>query len=190
MVALNDREKRLATITGLIALIGVLYIGFKMYTNSVIGTESDTPQFEDLYTKINNVESQKEKNLAYRKRIGNLNGRFVSSDEMYQVLYVLEQVAGKSGVSLKRQDPQINQRARPLPRLDINMALEGKFENLIKFLDNLRKADFVVMPVSLKTSLREKDKPELSIQMTVMTYLLDAERKEQITNISIARGEQ
>ena len=84
MVALNDREKRLATITGLIALIGVLYIGFKMYTNSVIGTESDTPQFEDLYTKINNVESQKEKNLAYRKRIGNLNGRFVSSDEMYQ----------------------------------------------------------------------------------------------------------
>lgn len=194
---MNEREKKLLLITVIIGSIGSLYIiyGLLSETEAPVNMPSmHVEHFNDLYTKIDSVEDQKEQNLVHRKRLGNEKGQFVTERERLLIMQEIEQVAGRSGIKIKGYDPQLNTRAKPMSKMDIQITAECQFDQLIKFLDNLRKSQYIIQPSNMKMALKDKNKPELNVSMTLSALLLDSQHALPSGRISpintIARGGQ
>ncbi len=178
MGSLSNRDKRLLIITLVILVIGVIYIGSKLMSNgaqdTVVSAETEK-RFEDLFDKMANVEEQKSQNLLLRKKIGNERGKFVSEKEISKFLAEIESVGGRSGVTISGYSPSVNRRSRPLASLEVKVNFQCQFNNLVQFLNNVREANLLMQPSTLKVSLKDKNKPDLEGQVTLITYLLNAQ---------------
>ncbi|MDX9755537.1 MAG: type 4a pilus biogenesis protein PilO [bacterium] len=189
---ISEREKRLLMITAVIAVVGILAIGWGLFSkqSSAPVSEGTAMRLDDLFEKIDNVESQKERNLVYKKRVGNLEGSFVSSNEITPLLAELEQLSGRNGVRIKGYTPNLNNRAQPLARLEIRIACECPFDKLVQFLDAVQKAKYYLQPSTIKASLVDKNRPDLDVQITLFTYLLDQQNAPNAPTTLVTRGEE
>ncbi len=177
VMSFSEREQRLLKITAILGALFILFMGWNLLfnqTGDAALSEDTAVHFEDLFAQMQNIETQKVRNHMLRKKLGNKEGHFASEKEIIQLIAEIEKVAGSSGVKMKNWDPNTNKRAKPLPRLDIRVTLECKFEQLIKFLDNIRNAKYICQPTSLRTKLKDPKKPDLDVTMTLTTYLLNA----------------
>ncbi len=172
---LSSREQKLFIATAAAAIIGGLYIGGSLLLSSGPGTEvseATASRFEDVLQKIDSIDQQKTNNGNLKKRLGNESGKFVDENGVSKITSQLYQTAGQSGVQLKVVSPNINQRAKPYPSVDVRMSFECQFNQLIQFLTHLKKADIILQPQSMKMQLQDPNQPKLDVQMTVTTYLL------------------
>ncbi len=188
---LSEREKKLGIATLIALVIGLTAIGYKLIKDSMMDSpisESTAIHFEDLFEKIHSVEEQKKQNNVYRKQIGNETGTFADENSMSQLFAELSQVGQKSQFKIKSMDPNLNARANPLPKMDIRISAECKFEDLIQFLDNLRSAKYLMQPTNIRMSLKDKNRPDLQVQMTVSTYLLDVKSSALPPNALVRPG--
>lgn len=173
MASLSAREKRLTLITVCIAAVGVIYILMNMTSGSDIEVSAATAdRFDALFEQMATVEEQKAINLNWRKKIGNITGRFISEKDVGQLYAEIEKVAGQSGVQVKNYSSTINKRANPLPQLEANLTLECRFDQLIQLLDNFKKSEILLQPSNLRASLKDQNQPNLQVQLKLTTYLL------------------
>ncbi|MDP8245547.1 MAG: GspMb/PilO family protein [Candidatus Hinthialibacter antarcticus] len=174
MASLSKREKRMALITGCIAVIGVAYILMNVMSSNDMEVSSATAdRFDTLFEQMATVEDQKAKNMNWRKKIGNETGRFISEKDVSQLYAEIEKVAGQSGVQVKNYSSTINKRAKPLPQLEANLSLECQYPQLIQLLDNFSKSEILLQPSNLKASLKDANQPNLQVQLKLTTYLLN-----------------
>lgn len=176
-MSMTEREKHLALATLVVAIIGVSFMAWKVLSNQVADTavsEATAERFEDLFAKIKNVETQKNRNQLLRKKLGSKTGGFISEDDVLQLVAELEQVAGSSGVQIKNWDPNINKRAKPLAQLDVKISLECQFSQLIQFLNAIRGAKYICQPTAMRVKLKDQKQPNLEVSLTLSTYLLNA----------------
>ncbi|MGC9327337.1 MAG: type 4a pilus biogenesis protein PilO, partial [Candidatus Hinthialibacter sp.] len=127
-----------------------------------------------LFVKIKNVETQKSRNQLLRQKLGSMDGEFIGENEVLALVAELEQTAGSSGVQIKNWDPNINKRAKPFAQLDLKISLECQFEQLIQFLNAVRRAKYICQPTALRVKLKDQKQPNLDVSLTLSTYLLDA----------------
>lgn len=189
-MALSAREQRLLRITIFIGVIGVLFIGWKLISSNLSSSDvsvATQDQFKEILADIENVEEQKQRNLLLKNKLGNENAQFIKANEILKFVAELEKVAGQSGMQIKSYSYNENKRTKPVPRLDVRLTIQGQFEKLITFLDNLRQAEILCQPSRLRCSLMDKNRPDLDIQITVSTFLIDASSQTRSPSI-IARG--
>ncbi len=188
-MSLSEREQRLAKITAIAAAIGILFMGWGVFFNQADDSalsENTAVHFSELFAQMKDIDTQKVRNNIMRKKLGNKEGNFASENEIIQLIAEIEQVAGRCGVKIKNWDPNTNKRAKPLPRLDIRVSLECQFEQLVKFLDSIRNAKYICQPTSLRSKLKDPQKPDLDVTMTLTTYLLNAQ-PEPVTPSALAQ---
>lgn len=178
--SLSDRDKRLLLITLVVFVIGIGYIGLTLLSRRVETapvSEATSRRFEDLFAKMSNVEALKSRNAILRKKIGNEEGAFVNVKEVSKLIDTLVQLGGQSGVRIKGYNPTINERSRPFASLELKVSLEGPFEQVISFLDNVRKAKYILLPTNIKAGLKDANNPDLEVQVTLLTYLMGVQPK-------------
>lgn len=183
--SLSSREQKLVVATAVVAVVCGLYIGIQTLLSTDTGTEiSDAAasQFHDVLEKIDNIDKQKSVNFNLKKRLGNGKGFFVTDKETSRVVSEIEKVAGQSGVQLKGQSPTTNKRAKPFPSVDVRMSMECEFPQLITFFSNLKKAEIVLQPSSLKVQLKDPNQNKLEVQLTVTSYFLNLQPKRSATS--------
>jgi Tfp pilus assembly protein PilO len=191
-MAMSQREKQLFMITISVAAIFIASMGWRYLSDSMSSTNvsaNTINRFEDLFITIQDVDVQKGKNRKIKERLGNPNGEFIGVDEITQFLAEIDNVGKQSGVKVKNFDPDIDTKKKPLQQLTLKLSLEGRFDKLITFLQNLKKAKYFNQPIAIKTSLKSKDKPELDIAMTLVTYLMDSKPKPKSPGRIIVKGE-
>lgn len=189
-MALSKREQNLLLVTAAVAVIGFASIGWGLLSRDT-GSEvssATAERFEELFAKMGNVDTQKNRNLLLRKKIGNMEGTFAGEKDVSILIAELEKTAQQSGIQIKNWSPSVNSRAKPFAQLDIKITIECKFDQLIKFLDNVRTAKYLLQPTSIKASLKDKNKPELDVAMTLGTYLLDAKPPKTEPTKAIVRN--
>ncbi len=177
MVSLNEREKKLLMITIVAAVLGFTFIVPKLITQQIESnpvSEVTAERFENLFQHMANIEDQKKKNLQFRKRIGNISGEFINEKDVSKLISEIGEVAQKSNIKIKGYYPSINTRSKPLPKLEMKLPVECRFEHFIRFLDEIRKAEILLQPSSFRVSLKNQNNPQLDVQITVFTYLLDS----------------
>lgn len=173
-LGLSSREQKLTIATAVVAVVCGLYIGGVMLLSSDAGTEvseATASRFQDVLEKIDSIEEQKSTNKNLKKRLGNNNANF-SSGDMGEIFNELYQIAGQSGVQLKGTSQNTNMKAKPFPSVDIRIALECPYQQLIQFLAKLKSAGIILQPSSMKIQLKDPNQPKLDVQMTVTTYLI------------------
>jgi Tfp pilus assembly protein PilO len=192
-MALTDREKRLVQITLIAAVIGCLLIGYRVISNSLSDTsvsDETANRLETLFVKMNNVDDQKNRNMIIKNNLGNPHGEMVSSSELLKVMTELEELSQRSQVKITTYTPNINTRSKPLAKLEIKLSMECKFEQLIKFLSELKRGKYILQPATIKTSLKDRNKPDLEVQMTVLTYLVDSKPLGKTATSLVTKGSQ
>lgn len=171
---LSSREQKLVIATVVVAIVGGLYIGGVMLLSSDSGTEvsdATASRFQDVLVKIDSIDQQKTTNSNLKKRLGNQKAMF-SSGDMGEIFNELYQIAGQSGVQLKGTSQNTNTKAKPFPNVDVRIALECQYPQLIQFFAKLKAAGILLQPSSMKIQLKDPNQPNLDVQMTVTTYLL------------------
>ncbi|HQH72943.1 MAG TPA: type 4a pilus biogenesis protein PilO [bacterium] len=177
-MAISEREKRLLIITLAIAVPGILYIAWSFLSqpDSSSGfSEATNERFEDLFAKIRNVESQKNRNRQLGTKLGNPAGTFIKESEVSKFMAEIEQIAGRSGLQIKSWSPSLNKRAKPIPTLELKVSITCPFDRLIAFLRNLRGAKYYSQPTSLKAGLKDPNQPDLDVSLTLTTYLIESQ---------------
>jgi len=190
-MAFSEREKQLGLITAVVAVVGVIYFGWHLLTAETANSEvssATAERFEELFVKMNNVDAQKNRNLLLRKKIGSMEGTFGGQKEVSNLIAEIEKVAGSSGVQIKNWSPNINTRSKPLASLEVKITLQCRFEQLITFLNNLRTAKYLFQPTAIKASLKDKNKPELDVAMTVVSYLIESKPAKVIPTQVVVRN--
>jgi len=190
-MAFSKREQRLAWITAAVAAAAVLmWSGKQIYSRISDSSVSNATQqqFLELFNMMEDVDAQKTRNLALRKKLGNEKGTFIQKNEAHKFVAALEQTAGMSGMQIKSYSYNENLRTRPMPRLDVKVTMQCQYEQLIQFLDNLRNCSIVCQVASIKSSLQDKNRPDLDVQLTVSTYLIDAKTQSASPAAAVARG--
>ena len=192
-MALSERDKQLLPIWLGIMGVVLLILGWRYFLSPADeGNISKTTaiQLESLFQKINSVEDQKSKNATLRKKLGNEQGAFIISSEKNKLLTELEQIGGQSGVQIKGYSPVENNRSKPLPSLEIKINFECQFEQLITFVTNIQKAKYILQISGVKVSLKDKNRPDLDVQMSLNTFLVDKKTTVQASTAPLAsRGE-
>lgn len=174
--ALSSREQKLVIATTTVAVLFGFYFGAQLFFASDPGTEvseATAARFQDVLEKIDNVDQQKTTNLNLKKRMGNNNGVFVSENELGKLFAELEKTAGQSGIQLKGTSQNTNTKAKPFPSVELRMNMECQFTQLIQFLTQLKSAGILLQPGSMKVQLKDPNQPNLDVQMTVVTFLLN-----------------
>ncbi|MBD3265624.1 hypothetical protein GF373_03055 [bacterium] len=192
-MALSEREQRLVKITAVIGFIGILAIGWGLINKQSSGSvsESTVMKLDSLFEKMDSLEEQKLKNRMLKKQLGSANREFIHVSDLTVLLAELEQVAQQSGgVKIKGYNTNIDNRSQPLSKLEIKINFESKFESLIKFLTKMREAKYILQPLSMRMSLKDKKRPDLEVQMELVTYLLDKKPKQNNPTALVSRGEQ
>ncbi|MBI1390851.1 MAG: type 4a pilus biogenesis protein PilO [bacterium] len=174
-MAMSEREKKLALATAVVMVVGLSYIGLKVMSSgdSVEVSAATAGRFQTLFDQMEDVENQKDKNQTLRKSIGNLQGKFISEKDISELYAEIEQLAGRSGVQVKNISNVTNRRAKPMPRLEANLSMECQFQQLIQFLDNLKTSKLMLQPLDVRAQLKDPNQPNLQIQLTLVTYLMD-----------------
>lgn len=174
-MAMTAREKNLALITAVVAVIGLAYIALNLAGGDDIDMSDETTgRFETLFDQMAALDSQKQTNQLLRKRLGGLEGRFITETEVGDLYAAIEKVAGQSGVQVNNYSSLVNRRAKPMPALEANLSIECQFMQLIQFIDNLKNADIAMTPTNLRASLKDPNQPNLQVQLTLSTYLMGA----------------
>ncbi|MEW6236739.1 MAG: type 4a pilus biogenesis protein PilO [Candidatus Omnitrophota bacterium] len=190
-MAFSKREKRLAWITFASAIAVILMWGGKLISSRISDSSVSSAtqqQFLELFAMMDNVDEQKTRNLALRNKLGNEKGTFIEKNEAHKFVAALEQTAGMSGMQIKSYSYNENMRTRPMPRLDVKLSMQCQYEQLIPFLDNLRNCSIVCQVTSIKSTLQDKNRPDLDVQLTVSTYLIDAKTQSASPAAAVARG--
>jgi Tfp pilus assembly protein PilO len=172
--ALSSREQKLVMATVSVAIIGGLYIGGVMLLSSDSSTEvseAAASRFQDVLEKIDSIDQQKTTNGNLKSRLGYSKANF-SSGDMGEIFNELYQIAGQSGVQLKGTSQNTNMKAKPFPSVDVRIALECPYQQLVQFLAKLKSAGILLQPSSMKVQLKDPNQPMLDVQMTVTTYIL------------------
>lgn len=187
--SLSPREQRLFVITLVIVGFGLLYIGYNLFSNIEDADLSASTQgrFVELFEKIHTVDDQKRRNANLRERLGNTQGEFISETQVGKLFVEIERLAGRHNVNVQNITTRINQRATPMPSLEVDLTMQCQFEQLIAFLDSLRSAQVVVQPASLRTSLSDPNQPNLQVQLKLKTFLIDS-RPASGSPLTITRG--
>lgn len=192
-MAISERERRLLLVTVLVAVPGVLYIAWSLLSQPGEASSEfsavTTERFEDLFAKIRNVETQKNRNRQLGAKLGNPAGAFIKEIEVSKFMAEIEQVAGRGGIQIKNWSPSINKRAKPIPTLELKLTIECPFDRLIAFLRELRGSKYYCQPTTLKAGLKDPNRPELDVSLTLTTYLIDSQPEPAGPVPTIVRSE-
>jgi Tfp pilus assembly protein PilO len=191
-MALSEREQRLLYITLIVVVIGGIAIGWGMLKKGTDSVSSETvTRLDTLFEEMDSVEAQKQRNLLLKNKLGNPHGRFITKTEITPLLAEIEEIAQRSGgVKIKGFNPDLNNKPQPLPKLEVDLNLECRFESLIQFLDNVKTGEYILLPYSLRTSLKDKNRPDLDVHMTLITYVTDQRPAAAGATALVSRGEQ
>ncbi len=176
-MAMTKRERNLVMITIVVALTIGSYTLIKLMSSDMADSDvsmATQARFEDLFEKINNVEDQKTRNNQLRIQLGNPVGSFIKQDEIHKFMAEMEKVAGQSNFQIKNYSFKEDSRAQPVPKLEVQLNGQCKFEQLIPYLDNLRKADYMCQVTSMRCGLVDQNQDNLDVQLTITTYVIDA----------------
>lgn len=187
---LSEREKRLALITGIVALVGLSYIVYGLLQNAEVEEVSaaTAERFDDLFETLNTIDQQKAENANLRDRFGNQQGEFLRENEQAKLFAEIERISGQSGIQLKNISTRTDNRTKPMPTLEIEMAFECQFQQLLNFFRQVRTAQVLLQPQGLRVSLINPNQPNLTVQLNLITYILDVEPASQNGPSTLVQG--
>ncbi len=161
----------------IVLIVGGGYILSRMISSSIESasvSEMTAKNFKSLFTDMANVEKQKTRNLLLRKKIGNEKGEFITERDVSKLISEIGTIAGQSDVKIKGFYPSVNTRTRPLAKLEMKIPFECRFEQFVRFLGQLRNANILVQPSSMKVNLKDQNSSDLEVQIVLSAYLIDA----------------
>lgn len=172
----SEREKRLAVVTALLVVIVVGMTGVRALISWAGGSGAHSlalgaEGLGDLISTLEEIDSLRARNEQLKRRLGNGNMVCIDYSKVSELLKNVENTARRSGLKISTLDPTHRPKSKPIPSVEVKVTFECVFKQLVRFLAQLEKPDFAIFVRDLRVSQKNEGQPQLTVQMTLVTYL-------------------
>ncbi|HPO09041.1 MAG TPA: hypothetical protein PLZ55_10265, partial [bacterium] len=139
-MALSSREKTLATATALVLVVVVLITGIRGLLSWAEGSGAHdlalgTEGLGDLLATLDTIDTLEKTNQEIKKSLGNENSKCIGTGQVVEILNILGEAGGRCGVKITTFNPTTREKSKPLPSLELQIAFECQYEQLVRFVD-------------------------------------------------------
>lgn len=145
-----------------LAIISLLLQEIQKTSQELISQKKELILFEQ---RERNIENLREQYKTYQQNLEQINGFFVDPVLPIEFISFLEKSALDSQVSIKVSlakeiiKPESTQETEPGPALSFNASISGSFSDLLKFIDKLENASYLIEITDLNVKKLTQEAP-------------------------------
>lgn len=173
MAGISARERRLLILTVVAIVIAVPTILLPLLAGDEAVERNSEASLENVEKVLGRVESQLRSNLKLRARTGNAEAQFIPRARILDLVVMLEQAGGESGLKISSFAPSRREKAKPLEEVNVQLNYTGRYPNVVQFLDKLEHLKIPVFVRNLRMTLKDENSGELSGSIKITSYILE-----------------
>jgi hypothetical protein len=175
-MALSPRERTLATVTALVVVVVALITGVRGLLSWAEGSGAHdlafgTEGLGELLATLDRIDTLEKTNQEIKKSLGNERMNCIDVGKTAELLRIISEAGGRCGMRVTNFNPTPRQKSKPLPSLEVQIAFECQYEQLVRFVDQLDRIEIPVFIQALRVNCKQPGQPQLAGTMTIVTYV-------------------
>lgn len=166
-VNISEREVRLATLAGCLALLYVFIQFFLLPEWDSIGKLKDQARVRRTEFKVAEIKMRTLHEIEKRSGLIQLKSELPREEKALEILRVLSQASEKSGLNLIIIKPMLEEKGEGIK---FNLTCSGSYKNLYDFLTILYQMRVLILIDSLSAASGGGTKPEINVNIALTAY--------------------